>query len=122
MLGDEAGADVVIDLGLALSNTGTAATGVISIANEGSDIIEFVDLGDTDDIGAVVIVNFNDRTNFSLSEATFIDLSDLGVSGLSDLSLTGTVDAVITFDDLSGSITLVGVNSADLTAANFIFA
>jgi len=110
-LGDGRGAfDVitVIDLGAGNNDLDT-----INFNNSSADA--------DDEIGTVIISNFLDRTNNSVSKASVIDLSDFDVSGFSDLSITGTTDAIITSDNFAGAIILVGVDSADLAAGNFVF-
>lgn len=103
------------------------------------DTIKFSDDGSTtNDIGMVIISNFQDRTNYSATSADVIDLSGLGVTGMSQLSFAdasdvngmhGTSifsvdgsDANSVGDKFGGFILLVGVQSVDLTVDNFIFA
>jgi S-layer protein len=98
----------VIDLG-----TGNNGLDAINFNNSSADA--------DDEIGTVIISNFLDRTNNSVSKATVIDLSEFEVSGFSDLNVTGSTDCIITSDNFVGAIVLVGVDAADLTAGNFVF-
>lgn len=116
-----------------LDDDKAAATVVTRIdlgtAQDAVDTIEIVNSSAADNIGTVVIDNFLDRTTYSVDKASIIDLSDLGIEGFSDLSLTNVyaasasgATASITITGFSGSIILIGVDAADLTAANFTFA
>jgi hypothetical protein len=110
-LGDgRGGFDVItaIDLG-----TGNDTLDTINFNNSTADT--------ADEIGAVIISNFLNRTDNSADKATVIDLSDFDIGGFSDLTLTGSVNAIITSDNFEGAIILVGVDSADLTSGNFVF-
>lgn len=109
------------------------------LADVNVDTIKFVDDGSaTNDIGVVMISNFQDRTTYSATSADKIDLSALGVAGMSELTFTSGQDkdsiycTVITSvdgsdsdsvgDDFDGMIILLGTKSTDLTAENFVFA
>jgi len=129
--------EFIIDLDSGVVNGSSAATGELTDTNV--DIIKFVDDGTaTNDIGVVVITNFQDRTNYSATSADKIDLSALGVAGMSELSFTAQADsegisATLIYsvdgsdsdsvgDDFAGYILLTGVTSTHLTAENFVFA
>lgn len=60
----------------------------------------------------------------SLSNLSILDLSDLDVNGLSDIVITynGTDTDITSNEGLNFEIILTGVNSADLSNENFIFA
>lgn len=128
--------EFVIDLDSSLTNISSAATGELTDTN--IDIIKFVDDGTaTNDIGVVLITNFQDRTNYSATVADKIDLSALGVAGLNELTFTlqadsdGVSSTIIhsvdgsdsdsVGDDFAGYIILTGVQATHLTADNFVF-
>jgi len=130
---DEFFIDLDASIGNGLSGKGGAYT------DTNVDTIKFNDDGSTtNDIGMVIISNFQDRTNYSATSADVIDLSALGVTGLSELSFgecddkdgtKGTSifsvdgsDSDSVGDRFAGFIVLLGVESTSLTADNFIFA
>jgi hypothetical protein len=103
------------------------------------DTIKFNDDGSSsNDIGMVIVTNFQSHTNYSATTADKIDLSGLGVTGLSDLVLLEAedkqgMDAVTIFardgsdadsvgDKFAGFIYLIGVEAVDVTASDFVFA
>jgi len=124
-----------------LTDGQTDATSVMSInlgaTNAKVDTIQFVDGSDTtNDIGAVILQNFNDAASNSATATTLIDLSAFGIAAINDLDIySGNVASDgtnggkdITFiqaadsDDFAGVIALVGVDSANVEAGNFVFA
>jgi hypothetical protein len=130
--------ETIIDLDNSIENARSASTaGGLTDAN--IDTIKFMDDGTTsNDIGGVVITNFQDRTNYGGTNADVIDLSGLGVAGLHELVFThapsqGAFSATVITSkaasstdadalDFAGFILLTGVEVADLTADNFVFA
>jgi len=107
-------------------------------SNTGADTIKFVD-GATDatnDIGVVVINNFNDAAGAIVNNRSVIDLSDFGIESTSDLTFSAsesdnatdsgsgeiTIIKAADSDDFAGSITVLGVVSTDWAAADFTFA
>lgn len=73
------------------------------------------------DLGEVVTINgFLDG---GAVNHDILDLSSLGVTGVADLIFTDNAgDLEITSGDFDGMIVLVGVVTADIVAANFVFA
>jgi len=135
---DTAGADeFFIDLDSSIANGLSGKGGAYTDTNV--DTIRFLDDGSTtNDIGMVIVSNFQDRTNYAATSADVIDLSGLGVTGLSQLSfmeandVSGTKATTIFATDgsdadsvgykFAGFILLLGVDVNALTAENFIFA
>jgi len=140
LLDDGRGTDgaemTLLDLDASITDTAlTAAAGDFTDAN--IDTIKFYDDGtNTNDIGAVIIEKFQDRTNHAATVADILDLSGLGVGGLSELVITSETmtDANVTIitsasnsngtgdTDFDGFIMLHSVVATDITADNFIFA
>ena len=106
-------------------------------SNTGADTIKFVD-GATDatnDIGVVLINNFNDAAGAIVNNRSVIDLSDFGIQSTSDLTFSAsesdnatdsgsgeiTIIKAADSDDFAGSITVLGVASTDFAAADFVF-
>jgi len=129
--------EMIIDLDVSEIQAQEASSSGLGDTNV--DTIQFVDDGtSSNDIGLVIITNFQDRTNYNAAAADVIDLSALGVTGLSELVLSqqdddqdvhGTIissKASSSTDtdglDFAGYIVLTGVEAVDLTADNFIFA
>jgi len=102
----------------------------LGASNTGLDVIEMVDGAEdtTDDIGVVVINNFNDAANSTAANRTKLDVSSFGIDSVSDMTFTGgeADDAadltVISSTEFAGTITLLGVVSTDLSASDFILA
>ena len=102
-------------------------------SNTGADTIQFVD-GSTDatnDIGVVLIQNFNDAAGAIVNNRSILDLSAFSIESTSDLTITSAASednaaiSIITAadsDDFAGSITVLGVASTDWAAADFTFA
>jgi len=126
--------EIVIDLDAGETDHQAADGGGLSDTN--IDTIKLIDDGtSTNDIGLIIIENFQDRTNYGASVADKIDLSGLGVAGLSELDFTdgdSSIDGAIISSkaasngasdtDFDGMIILVGVDHTHLTADNFVFA
>jgi len=130
--------ETILDLDLAEENAGqSAADGALGDANV--DTIKFTDDGTTaNDIGVVIISNFQDRTTYGATRADKIDLSGLGVTGIGELSFSEAdddddVSGALIFSaassstdadgfDFAGFILLTGVQHERLTEANFVFA
>jgi len=120
------GTGVNVTITLDDDKTGTVVTYIdLGTEADAGDTIEIINSSSLDNIGIVVIDNFLDRSNFSVDKSSIIDLSDLDIADLSELTLTNNLASTaagIFFDDYTGAILLVGVDAADLTASNFIFA
>jgi len=129
--------ETIIDLDLAEVNFQSNADLGLSDANV--DTIKFIDDGTTlNDIGAVIITNFQERTSYGATVADKIDLSGLGVTSIAELSFSEADDAdncsgaaiysaaASSTDadalDFAGFILLTGVEHTRLTEANFVFA
>jgi hypothetical protein len=104
----------------------------LGASNTKADTIRFVDgtADTTNDIGVVVIDNFNNAANTVATHRSLLDLSAYGIESIADLTITaGELDdgedvAVITATtstDFAGSITLLGTTATDLAAADFVF-
>jgi hypothetical protein len=109
--------DTVIDLGA---------------SNTGADTIQFVDNASdaTNDIGLVVINNFNDAAGAIVNNRSILDLSAFSIQSTSDLTITsaasedGASISIITAkdtDDFAGSITVLGVGSTEWENGDFVF-
>ena len=119
------GTGVNVTITLDDDKTGTVVTYIdLGTEADAGDTVQILNSSSVDNIGTVVIENFLDRTNNSVDKSSIIDLSDLDIADLSELTLTNNTSstAAIFFDDYAGVIILVGVDAADLTASNFIFA
>jgi len=110
--------ETVIDLG-----SSNAKTDTIQFVNSASDT--------ANNLGIVVINNFNDSSGSSAPDRSLLDLSAFSIETISDLSFlalesSGGHDAVAISatdtDDFVGSIILSGVANTDLAAADFVFA
>jgi hypothetical protein len=130
--------EMIIDLDGSIENARSASTaGGLTDAN--IDTIRFLDDGTTtNDIGLVIVTNFQDRTNYGGTNADVIDFAALGVAGLHELVFThapssGAFSASLITSkagsstdadglDFAGFVLLTGVEIADLTTANFVFA
>ena len=104
----------------------------LGTSNTGADTIQFVDgaTDTTNDIGVVLINNFNDAAGAIVTNRSLLDLSAFGISGTGDLTITSAASednaaiSVITAadsDDFDGTITVLGVASTDWAAADFVF-
>ena len=120
------GTGVNVTITLDDDKTGTVVTYIdLGTEADAGDTVQILNSSSVDNIGTVVIENFLDRTNNSVDKSSVIDLSDLDIADLSELTLTNNLASTaagIFFDDYTGAILLVGVDAADLTASNFIFA
>jgi len=118
------------------ARTGAQTTTInLGASNTGADTIEFVNLSSdaTNDLGIVVIDNFNDAAGAIVTNRSVLDFSAFaGIQQVSDLTITASVldDAeaitIITSagaaaDDFAGSVTVLGVASTDWAAADFTF-
>jgi hypothetical protein len=129
--------ETVIDLDLAEVNFQSGAD--LGLSDSNVDTIRFTDDGTTaNDIGAVIITNFQERTSYGATVADKIDLSGLGVTGIAELAFSEADDAdncsgaaiysaassSLDADgfDFAGFILLTGVEHTRLTEANFVFA
>jgi hypothetical protein len=129
--------ETVLDLDLAEVNFQSA--GDLGLSDTNVDTIKFIDDGTTlNDIGAVIITNFQERTSYGATVADKIDFSGLGVTGISELAFSEADDedtcsgaaiysaASSSTDadgfDFAGFILLTGVDHTRLTEANFVFA
>ena len=104
----------------------------LGAANTVADVIRFVDSTEdsTNDIGVVVIDNFNNAANSIVTHRSQIDLSAFGIEGVADLTIAAgelddgedvTVISAATATDFAGTITLLGTTATDISAADFIF-
>jgi len=105
----------------------------LGASNTGADTIRFVSSAadTTNDIGVVVIDNFNTAAASTATHRSVIDLSAFtGVETIADVTITaGELDdaedvAIITATtatDFAGSITLLGITATTLAAADFVF-
>jgi len=116
--------------------TGAETTTInLGASNTGADTIQFVNSASdaTNDIGIVVIDNFNDAAGDIVTNRSLLDFSGFaGIKQVSDLTLTTAAldDAeaitVITAagsdaDDFAGTITVLGVASTSWAASDFVF-
>jgi hypothetical protein len=101
-------------------------------SNTGADTVQFVN-GATDatnDLGVVLINNFNDAAGAIVNNRSLLDLSAFGIQSTSDLTITSAASednasiSIITAadsDDFAGSITVLGVASTDWATSDFVF-
>jgi hypothetical protein len=117
--------------------TGAHTTSInLGASNTGADTIQFVNSASdsTNDLGIVVIDNFNDAAGAIVTNRSLLDFSGFaGIKQVSDLTITtAELDdeeaiTVITAagsdaDDFAGTITVLGVASSSWAAADFVFA
>jgi len=104
----------------------------LGTSNTGADTIQFVNnsADATNDVGMTVIHNFNDAAGAVVTNRSLLDLSAFGIEQVSDLTITGGEAqngsdlcqiVAADSDDFAGTITLLGVASTDLEAADFVF-
>jgi len=116
--------------------TGAHTTTInLGASNTKADTIEFVNGASdaTNDIGLVVIDNFNDAAGAIVTNRSLLDFSGFaGIKQVSDLTITaaelddGADLSIITAagsdaDDFAGSVSVLGVASTSWAAADFVF-
>jgi len=117
--------------------TGAHTTTInLGASNTGADTIQFVNGGSdaTNDIGLIVVDNFNDAAGDIVTNRSVLDFSAFaGIKQVSDLTITASVlddseaISIITAagsdaDDFAGSVTVLGVASTSWAASDFVFA
>jgi len=104
----------------------------LGTSNTGADTIQFVDgaTDTTNDIGVVLIQNFNDAAGAIVNNRTLLDLSAFSIQSTSDLSIVSaashdnasiSVITAVDSDDFAGSITVLGVAATDWASSDFVF-
>ena len=105
----------------------------LGASNTGADTIRFVNstADTTNDIGVVVIDNFNTAAGSTATHRSVIDLSAFtGVETIADVTITAgelndgedvAILSATTSTDFAGTITLLGVTATTLSASDFVF-
>jgi len=127
-----------IKLGDNRTNTDHETVINLGASNTGADTIQFVNgaTDTTNNLGVVLIDNFNDAEGHIVNNRSLLDLSAFGIESTSDLTITAAEGEVTTdhgggdisiitatdSDDFAGSITILGVTSTDWENGDFVFA
>jgi len=105
----------------------------LGASNTGADTIRFVNstADTTNDVGVVVIDNFNTAAGSTATHRSVIDLSAFtGVETIADVTITAgelndgedvAILSATTSTDFAGTITLLGVTATTLSASDFVF-